>query len=602
LKSTDFPSGLLRSAEDDDSPQDHDDAHGGSGQVPIGVSEGDFSTPTRRTRKITKPRGLKALDARPPVGPTMNRGAAEPAGKIAAELPVADPWTQAAADEKTESSTVDEFLSAPPTPVPQLESTPPPIPVPALLAAADGPGADTAGDPTAGELNAPFTMELPRTAETETAAGEADHPAAAPPEDFELVLAIEETAPPETPAPPESPPAETPPPELTVAAEPPHFEPAAPSFMKSAVPPPQAPHMGKMASSDDLGPLADAEESIETSSLSPLALTLAHMAEALHSDLIYEPADEIELIEAESPALVLPPELPRLNTPPPVPLHAKGLVPGAPLAVVLPSAIVPEALAERPRRAKRSKPWYEEIFDENYLRTLPFMTAQQTLREVDFIQASLNPVPGSRLLDVGCGYGRHAIELVQRGLAVTGLDLSLPLLLRAAEESQRRSLAVDFVHGDMRKMAFERQFDGAYCMLTTFGYFDEESNLDVAEAMGRALKPGGRLLLDVVNRDYIVGDLPARIWWEGDGCVVLEEVEFNFNTNRLMTHRSVVFDDGRQLDQQISLRTYCLHDLGKLLRHAGFRVVEVSGSIFTKGRFFGATSRNLLVVAERRAD
>jgi SAM-dependent methyltransferase len=266
------------------------------------------------------------------------------------------------------------------------------------------------------------------------------------------------------------------------------------------------------------------------------------------------------------------------------------------------AATLPEALAQRPRRPKRSKPWYEEVFDEDYLRTLPFMSADQTLREVEFIEASLGVKPGGQVLDIGCGYGRHAIELVQRGLDVTGLDLSLALLLRAADEAQRRAMSVNFVHADMREMAFEKQFDGAYCMLTSFGYFDEETNLRVAEGIARALKPGGRFLLDLVNRDYVVSDLPSRVWWEGNGCVVLEEVDFNFHTSRILTHRSIVFEDGRQIEQEISVRAYSLHEIGRLLRQAGFRVIDISGGLATRGNFFGATSRNLLILAEKRTD
>jgi SAM-dependent methyltransferase len=277
-------------------------------------------------------------------------------------------------------------------------------------------------------------------------------------------------------------------------------------------------------------------------------------------------------------------------------------LPNLPIGTVGPASAPTESWAEplsqRPRR-KRSKPWFEEVFDEDYLRTLPFMTAEQTLREVNFIKESLSPPAGGELLDVGCGYGRHAIELAQRGLKVTGIDLSLPLLIRAADESQRRSLAVNFVHADMRELSFENQFDGAYCVLTSFGYFDEETNLKVASGIYRALKPGGRFLLDTINRDYIVGDLPTRVWWEGDGCVVLEEVEFNFHTSRVSTRRSVVFQDGRQLEHDMSVRAYSLHELGRLLRQAGFRVTEVSGSLATRGHFFGTTSRNLLVVGEK---
>jgi SAM-dependent methyltransferase len=274
--------------------------------------------------------------------------------------------------------------------------------------------------------------------------------------------------------------------------------------------------------------------------------------------------------------------------------------PHGPLLPALP--ILPEALSPRPRRPKRSKPWFEEVFDEDYLRTLPFMRADQTLREVEFISSALEAPPGSEILDVGCGYGRHAIELVQRGYNVTGLDLSLPLLIRAADEAQRRALSVNFVHADMREMAFEKQFEGAYSMLTSFGYFDEETNLRVAERIGRALKPGKRFLLDIVNRDYVVADLPVRVWWEGTGCVVLEEVDFNFHTSRINTHRSIVFEDGRQLEQELSVRAYSLHEIGRLLRQAGFRVVDVSGGLATRGDFFGSASRNLLIVAEKRED
>jgi hypothetical protein len=69
-----------------------------------------------------------------------------------------------------------------------------------------------------------------------------------------------------------------------------------------------------------------------------------------------------------------------------------------------------------------------------------------------------------------------------------------------------------------------------------------------------------------------------------------------------MSRRSVVFDDGRQLEQEISLRAYSLHEFGKLLHNAGFKVTEVSGSMATRGRFFGNQSRAIIVVAEKRPE
>jgi len=325
-------------------------------------------------------------------------------------------------------------------------------------------------------------------------------------------------------------------------------------------------------------------------------------------------------------ALATPAKPPITATPPPVPPEVALAAPPRPAAVesaprivpepspppqVLAATLfeeyqtpasasdeVPEALARRSLQ-RRTKPWYEEVFDDDYLRTVPFMTPDQTSREVDFIRDGLALKSGSEVLDVACGYGRHAVGLAQQGFRVTGLDLSLPLLIKAADHAQKRGLSVNFVHADMREMTFNNQFDASYCVLSSFGYFDEETNLKVATAICRSLKPGGRFILDIINRDYIVGDLPSRVWWEGDGCVILEEVDFNYHTSRVLIRRSVVFGSGRQSEQQISLRAYSLHEVGRLLRQAGLRVLDVSGGLATKSRFFGAASRSIIALCER---
>jgi SAM-dependent methyltransferase len=541
---------------------------------PIGISEGEFTTPTVRKRVTTQPRGISALPATvatPPGSASTESAAAQPASdhttEIEADFDETDDHLLALAEEAARTP--------PPVAATELQPTPPPVVMPPVVA-------DVEIEPT------PPPVVTLRSAVART-------PTPPPP-------VVARTL---TPPPPSVARAATPPPPPTLA------DAAAPGFFS-----PPASVLPEIEDADAVptAPLTDGDSG---ANLSPLAQTLAHIAEAArHGDTASEPAedvatdDEVEVVDAPMGALKLvapsserlpkrgatPPPLPMGGTPPPIPGSRKVKSSAEILSAL------PEALAQRPRRLKRSKPWYEEVFDEDYLRTLPFMSPEQTLKEVAFIEDSLQAPPGADLLDVGCGYGRHAIELVQRGVKVTGLDLSLPLLIRAADEAQRRAVSVNFVHADMREMAFERQFDGAYCMLTSFGYFDEDANLRVAEGVARALKPGGRFLLDVVNRDYLVGDLPTRIWWEGAGCVVLEEVDFNFHTSRVVTRRSVVFEDGRQLEQEISVRAYSLHELGRLLRQAGFRVLDISGSLATRGHFFGSTSRNLLILSEKRTD
>jgi len=260
----------------------------------------------------------------------------------------------------------------------------------------------------------------------------------------------------------------------------------------------------------------------------------------------------------------------------------------------LPASSVKEAPA-------RKKPWYLEIFDEDWLRTLPKCPPEQLKQETAFIEQSLNVPQESRLLEMGCGAGLHSMSMGQRGFQLTSVDMSLPLLLNAARLTQRKGLRVDYLQGDHRSLGYEEQFDGAFCMGNRFGYFDEVSNQRVLEAVCRALRTGGRFLLEVLNRDYAIKGLPTRIWWEGEGCVILEEVNFEYFTSRLLNVRTIVFEDGRSLEQEISIRVYSLHEIGKLLHRTGFKVREVSGHIACRGEVFDSHSRSLLLLAEKRA-
>ena len=302
---------------------------------------------------------------------------------------------------------------------------------------------------------------------------------------------------------------------------------------------------------------------------------------------------------ASSPAIQPP------HPPPPPPAHkTPPTPPPAPTvkkdAKDKPGPVVGRASTQDGKLNARGKPWFADLFDEDYLRTLPFLTPQATQAEAEFVIDAMGLTAGAQVLDVGCGYGRHAMELAARGFHVVGLDLSTPLLVRGGEEAHRRGLQINFIRGDMRELDFEGQFDGAYCLFSTFGYFDDEMNKKAVANIARALKPGGRVMIEILNRDYLIADLPTRVWWEGDGCVVLEEVDLNYFSSRIQVNRSVVFDDGRQLEQEISVRAYSLHEVGKLMHAAGFRVLEVSGGYHTRGRFFGNQSRHIIVLAERK--
>jgi SAM-dependent methyltransferase len=408
-------------------------------------------------------------------------------------------------------------------------------------------------------------------------------------------------SPPPPPLPPDEHPPEPEPPPGAVAAPEPVPEPV---FDRASAPIPRfdaAPiDSGALAVEAAVAAVGAAAESVSSDPPLPAAEAQPDAPASGPADEAAAPPEELELSSLELEEEQLPASSSLPPPPPPRAVEKSGPTKVPPV----PPKRVAAASAEPDRAAKkrRTKAWFEEIFDEDYLRTLPFLTPKTTQREAAFLIEALGLKPGQHVLDIGCGYGRHAMELAGRGHVVTAVDLSLPLLLRGADEAQRRGLNINFVHGDMRELAYEGVFDGAYCVFSTFGYFDDDANKRAAAGFARALKPGARLVLDLLNRDYIISDLPTRVWWEGDGCVVLEEVDFNYFTSRLVSARSIVFDDGRQVEQEISIRSYSLHEVGKLLHGAGFRVISVSGGLAARGRFFGKDSRQIIVVAERRAE
>jgi SAM-dependent methyltransferase len=282
-------------------------------------------------------------------------------------------------------------------------------------------------------------------------------------------------------------------------------------------------------------------------------------------------------------------------------LPPKKTPPKPPLVIVPPhvGALVAQSV-DTPGSRRKGRLWWEDFFNDDYVRTMEKITDAQIGREVAFIEESLGVERGGTVLDLGCGTGRHAVELATRGYEVVGFDLSLAMLSRAGDEAQDRGVKLNFVQGDMRDMSFEEQFDGVFCWNTTFGYFEEEKNVQVVAKVHRALKAGGMFLLDVINRDFLVRQSPSLAWFEGDGCVCMDDMNVDFITSRMRVKRTMMFDDGRTREVEYSIRTYGLHELGKILHDGGFKVCEVSGRLATPGVYFGNESPRTLIVAEKR--
>jgi len=154
-------------------------------------------------------------------------------------------------------------------------------------------------------------------------------------------------------------------------------------------------------------------------------------------------------------------------------------------------------------RMEEVRPWHEN--DSFWRRLTPFMFSQQLLSdaaaEVEQVVSLLGIAPGTYILDLCCGVGRHSLELARRGFQVTGVDRTRLYLDRASKQAEVEELRIEFVQDDMRTFCRPDAFDAVINMFTSFGYFeDQEEDHQVAMNVYRSLKSGGVCLSKMLAR------------------------------------------------------------------------------------------------------
>lgn len=152
--------------------------------------------------------------------------------------------------------------------------------------------------------------------------------------------------------------------------------------------------------------------------------------------------------------------------------------------------------------------WYVPLarhLGEAYLR---YAFTMGTAQEVEFLAGTLQTAPGQRLLDVGCGPGRHSVAFAQRGLQVLGLDISPEFVAIAHRRAASAGVGASFFEMDAREMPFHDEFDVAICLCQgAFGL--GLPDLQILKNIRQALKPGGRLALGAANVFYVLVHTPV---------------------------------------------------------------------------------------------
>ncbi len=257
-------------------------------------------------------------------------------------------------------------------------------------------------------------------------------------------------------------------------------------------------------------------------------------------------------------------------------------------------------------RETHEKQWYEELFTgyaEAYDRE---SFTRGTIGEVDFFEEELGHDRTKRILDIGCGTGRHAIELARRGYRTTGIDLSESQLARARQKALDAGVQVTFLQRDARDLRLDERFDlvmmiceGAFPLMET-----DEMNFAILENAARALLDGGKLVLTTLNALYPLYHSVKDFLNAGKtpGEMQTQELSFDLMSFRESATTRVVDDKGREKILQTNERYYAPSEMAWYLKQLKFRQVDIYGcelGAFSRSRALSVDDFEMLVIAQK---
>jgi len=248
--------------------------------------------------------------------------------------------------------------------------------------------------------------------------------------------------------------------------------------------------------------------------------------------------------------------------------------------------------------------WHEELF-ANYAKTYDsesFTTG--TLGEVDFLEKELDGDKSRAILDIGCGTGRHAIELARRGYSVTGIDLSSAQLERARQKAKDAGVRIEFLQLNACSLPFKNKFDFAI-MLCEGGFSLQETdalNFSILEGAERALRSPGKLIFSALNALYPLYHNLKDFLNEGQGGVTIDKCTFDPLTFRDYSTITFTDDDGNTSTLETDERYYAPSEISWYLKSLGFKKSSIHGcrlGSFSRDHALTTNDFELLAIAEK---
>lgn len=242
---------------------------------------------------------------------------------------------------------------------------------------------------------------------------------------------------------------------------------------------------------------------------------------------------------------------------------------------------------------------YKTYFEDDYWRLSDFSCSSAGVidAELSFLTGYLESWQTESILDIGCGRGRHLVPLSLAGYDVLGVDISrrnVELTRQAVDKHQARAEAI---HADARDLSLGRTFDLALFMLSSFGYHSDEENLRLLETTRRHLRVGGRIVIDLPNREQLIAGFLNRSWVEVGGHYYLMHYNLDLHSGVRNSWLTVWNPGGQQRNYFHQVRLYTSTEMRDLLHASGFELESVLGDFSNSLTKADLSSRRLQYIA-----
>lgn len=235
---------------------------------------------------------------------------------------------------------------------------------------------------------------------------------------------------------------------------------------------------------------------------------------------------------------------------------------------------------------KPSNSWQKTLYG-NFSATFSLDSPQnhrEAKRQAEFLIQSLEIKNGSSLLDIPCGTGRHTLAFAKKGVFVTGVDINA-ICLKSAQGNCRERKNIQIKKGDMGKLAWARgKFDIVLNMYTSFGYFrTDRENEKILMGFIQALKPGGKIIIQTINRNWILQKYSPFHWEETSKFQIITKRKYDPKTKYMEAHQVFLCKKSKKWEKSFHrIRLYSIPEMKALMKKAGLKKIKVLEEPFSK--------------------